>query len=122
MTDRQQISALYERMYNAMIDKDESVLREILADDFVLVHMTGMRQSKEQYINYIINGTLNYYSSQTEDLQITINHNEATLCGRSIVNAAVFGGGRHTWHLQLTFRLRFSNNAWRFTYSEASTY
>ena len=33
-----------------MIAKDEAVLREILDDSFVLVHMTGMRQPKEVFI------------------------------------------------------------------------
>ncbi len=122
MTDEQQINSLYERMYTAMIAKDEAVLREVHADDFVLVHMTGMHQNREQYISAILNGTLNYYSAETEDLQISVNRDEATLRGRSRVNAAVFGGGRHTWRLELLFRLRKEHGVWRFTRSEASTY
>ena len=122
MTNEQQINSLYERMYTAMIAKDEAVLREVHADDFVLVHMTGMHQNREQYISAILNGTLNYYSAETEDLQISVNRDEATLRGRSRVNAAVFGGGRHTWRLELLFRLRKEHGVWRFTRSEASTY
>lgn len=90
MDDRQQIYALYERMYKAMIAKDADVLRQVHAPDFVLVHMTGMRQSCEEYIRYIVNGTLNYYSAETENLDITVNGNEAVLRGRSRVTAAVF--------------------------------
>ena len=122
MTEEQQISSLYERMYTAMIAKDEAVLREVHAEDFVLVHMTGMSQTREQYISAIMDGTLNYYSAETEDLQVTVNGDEATLRGRSRVNAAVFGGGRHTWRLELLFRLRKERGVWRFTRSEASTY
>ena len=59
MDDLQQISALYERMYKAMIAKDAEVLRQVHAPDFVLVHMTGMQQSREQYIRCIVDGTLN---------------------------------------------------------------
>lgn len=122
MTDEQQISSLYERMYTAMIAKAEAVLREVHAEDFVLVHMTGKHQTREQYIRAIMDGTLNYYSAETEDLQISVNGDEATLRGRSRVNAAVFGGGRHTWRLELLFRLRKERGVWRFTCSEASTY
>ena len=122
MTEEQQISSLYERMYTAMIAKDEAVLREVHTEDFVLVHMTGMHQKREQYIRAIMDGTLNYYSAETEDLQISVNRDEATLRGRSRVNAAVFGGGRHTWRLELLFRLRKERGVWRFTCSEASTY
>ncbi len=121
-SDQEQIKALYERMYKAMIAKDETTLNEVHAEDFVLVHMTGMKQSKETYIRSIMNGTLNYYEATTEHLYIDVSGNVATLTGQSKVLAAVFGGGKHTWPLQLRFQLRKDNGNWKFTHSEASTY
>jgi len=120
--DRRQIEQLYERMYRAMIEKDTAALRPMFADDFYLVHMTGTRQNRQQYLEAIADGTLNYYSCQTEQLDITVDSDSATLTGRSRVLAAVYGGGKHTWRLQLTFRLRRETDGWRFTYSTASTY
>ncbi|MBQ4392207.1 MAG: hypothetical protein II826_03745 [Prevotella sp.] len=38
------------------------------------------------------------------------------------VHAAVFGGGRHTWRLQLYFSLVKEDGKWRFTTARASTY
>ena len=122
MDDRQQISQLYERMYRAMIDKDTAAIAAMLTDDFVLVHMTGVKQDKQQYLSAIADGTLNYYSCHTEQLDISIDGDKATLTGRSRVEAAVYGGGKHTWRLQLHFRLRRSQEGWLFTYSTASTY
>ena len=122
MNDEQAIRTLYERMYAAMVAKDEAVLREVHADDFVLIHMTGMCQPKTQYIRAIMDGTLNYFSAETENLHIDIHGDVATLTGHSCVNAAVFGGGCHTWRLSLSMRLRKENDTWRFTRSEASTY
>ena len=122
MDDKKQIEQLYHEMYRAMVNKDRAELERVHDDSFVLVHMTGMHQNREQYIRAIMDGTLNYYSAETEDLQISVNGDEATLRGRSRVNAAVFGGGRHTWRLELLFRLRKEHGAWRFTRSEASTY
>lgn len=118
--DKKEIAALYESMYRAMIAKDSATLARVMTDDFVLVHMTGMRQSKKQYIDAILDGTLNYYSATTESLDIEVD--EAVLTGRSRVTAAVFGGGRHTWPLQLRFRLRHEADEWKFTESSASTY
>ena len=92
------------------------------ADDFVLTHMTGMHQSKQEYIKAITNGTLNYFSAEHEQMEIKVSGNHATLTGRSRVTAAVFGGGRHTWHLQLTFQLVKRNGQWMFTNARASTY
>ena len=120
--DKQQLAALYESMYKAMIANDSAVLDEVHADDFVLMHMTGLRQSKSDYIHAIMDGTLNYYSAVTEALDIVINGDKAVITGHSRVEAAVFGGGRHTWPLSLRFEARKENGHWRFTRSQASTY
>ena len=120
--DRQQIEQLYERMYQAMIAKDTAAMRPMFADDFYLVHMTGTRQNCQQYLEAIADGTLNYYSCQTEQLDVKVDGESAILTGRSRVLAAVYGGGKHTWRLQLTFRLRKQDGRWQFTYSTASTY
>ena len=122
MDDKGQIIALYHQMYQAMVEKDTSTLARIHAPEFVLLHMTGMRQSKQAYIQAIADGTLNYYSAEHEQLDVTVNNERATLQGRSRVSAAVFGGGRHTWRLQLTFQLVKRNGHWLFTESRASTY
>ena len=121
-TDRQQIEKLYQEMYQAMVEKDTVTLNRVHADDFVLVHMTGMRQSKQEYINAIADGTLNYFSAEHEQMNIQIDGDTATLTGRSRVTAAVFGGGRGTWRLQLRFKLAKRDGRWQFTESRASTY
>ena len=120
--DESQIEALYREMYKAMIEKDTATLNLVHADDFVLTHMTGMHQSKQEYIRAIAGGTLNYYSAEHEQMDIKIDGNHATLTGRSRVNAAVFGGGRHTWRLQLYFQLSKRAGHWLFTNAKASTY
>ena len=122
MDDRQQIERLYQDMYKAMVEKDLATLDCVHADEFVLVHMTGMRQSKEEYINAILDGTLNYYSASHEQIDIAIDGDRATLTGRSRVTAAVFGGGRGTWRLQLRFQLVKREGRWQFTEARASTY
>ena len=122
MTDKEQIIQLYKEMYTAMVNKDRAELERVHDDSFVLVHMTGMRQPKEVYINSIMDGTLNYYSAEHEDMQVEVKDNTAVLVGRSRVTAAVFGGGKHTWRLQLRFQLLKKNGEWRFALASASTY
>ena len=122
MTDKEQIIQLYKEMYTAMVKKDRAELERVHDDGFVLVHMTGMRQPKEVYISSIMDGTLNYYSAEHEDMQAEINGDTAVLTGRSKVTAAVFGGGKHTWRLQLRFQLVKKNSEWRFALASASTY
>lgn len=122
MDDKGQIIALYHQMYKAMVEKDTATLNRIHAPEFVLVHMTGMRQPKQAYIHAITDGTLNYYTAEHEQMDVSIDNERATLQGRSRVTAAVFGGGRHTWPLQLTFQLMKRDGQWLFTESRATTY
>ena len=122
MTNEQKIIQLYKEMYLAMINKDRSELERVHDNSFVLSHMTGMRQSKNVYISSIMDGTLNYYSAQHDDIKVQITGDTAKLTGQSRVNAAVFGGGRHTWNLQLEFQLIKRNDDWYFTMAAASTY
>ncbi|WP_019680306.1 hypothetical protein [Ruminococcus flavefaciens] len=69
-----------------------------------------------------MDGTLNYYSAQTEDLQIDVHGNTATITEKSKVTAAVFGGGKHILRLQLFFNARKIDNEWKLTMSKAATY
>lgn len=122
MTDKEEIAQLYQEMYTAMITKDEKIMNRIHDDSFVLVHMTGMHQDKQTYIQAIMDGTLNYYSEKTDSLDIKVNGNKAEMTGHSRVNAAVFGGGKHIWPLALHFTLQKMADGWKLTRAEASTY
>ena len=122
MTDVKQIREQYRRMYDAMIRKDADALSAVLDDSFVLVHMTGMRQPKAAFIQSVLNGTLNYYSAQHENIPVRVDGDTAELTGQSRVNAAVFGGGRHTWRLQQVITLKRTDGVWRMTRAVASTY
>ena len=70
----------------------------------------------------IENGTLNYYSVEDDEISITVNGTTAEMTGRSRVNAAVYGGGRHTWRLQMKSKLAKNDGRWQFVESKASTY
>lgn len=117
-----EIAALYREMWRALISKDISALDRIHADEFVLVHMTGLHQPKAEYLRCVHDGVLNYFIEQTDNVDIRITGNRATLIGQSRVNAAVFGGGRNTWRLQLAFDVERRGRNWILTHGKASTY
>ena len=122
MSEDEKLKNCYRQMYLGMVEKDRHILSEILDESFVLVHMTGMRQSKEAFIKAVENGTLNYYSADHERIDVDLHDSSAALLGQSIVSAAVFGGGRHTWRLQLNLKLTQKENTWKITEARASTY
>ena len=122
MNDREMVESRYRQMYRGMVDKDRTVLEEVLDDSFVLAHMTGMRQSKEAFIRAVEDGTLNYFSANHQRIVANIRGGQAELLGQSVVSAAVFGGGQHTWRLQLKLKLVQANGVWTITEARASTY
>ncbi len=122
MSEQEEIENSYKKMYQGMMDKDRNTLLEVLDDSFVLVHMTGMQQSRTAFIQAVEDGTLNYYSANHQQINVNLRGNETELTGQSVVNAAVFGGGKHTWRLQLQLRLEQKAGAWKIMEARASTY
>lgn len=122
MEDKELVKNAYKKMYEGMIAKDEKILDEVLDDSFVLVHMTGMKQSKDAFIKAVMNGTLNYFSAEHEHMPVEISGDTAVLIGQSYVAADVFGGGRSNWHLQQKCSLKRVSGEWKITRSVASTY
>jgi len=112
MDDKEILTKLYHDMYAAMISKDVRELNRIHDDSFVLIHMTGMRQTKQEYIRAIKNGTLNYYSEATERIDITVLDDTAVMTGYS----------KHTWRLALMFDVKRIGDEWKLTKAQASTW
>ena len=122
MDEMETIRELYRQYWRCMIAKDAPGLRAIMSDDYVLMHMTGVKQPAEVFLKGLLDGTFNYYSAEHDDIEVEIDGNRATMIGRSRVSAAVYGGRRSTWRLQGYFTLRREQGVWRFTSSRASTY
>ena len=53
MPDAVLCRAVYREMYRAMIAKDIPALSAVLDDGFILVHMTGLRQSKAAFLQAV---------------------------------------------------------------------
>ena len=122
MSEKEKLENAYKLLYRGMIEKNRGVLSEVLDGDFVLIHMTGMGQSKEAFIKAVEDGALNYFSAEHQNIKTEIHGDTALLIGQSIVNAAVFGGGRNTWRLQLKIKLTESGEGWLMNEARASVY
>ena len=122
MNDEEQIKALYRTYWQHMISKNADGLREIMSDDYYLRHMTGVKQSVDEFLKGLMDGTFNYYSAEHDDISVKVEGDTANMTGKSRVLAAVYGGGKNTWRLQGDFTLRKEQNGWKLTSSRASTY
>ena len=122
MDEREIIREMYRAYWRAMIAKDAAGLRALMAEDYYLLHMTGVRQSAEVFLKGLLDGTFNYYSAEHDAIDVRIDGDRATMTGRSRVSAAVYGGRMRVWRLRGDFTLRRERDGWRFTSSKASTY
>ena len=122
MDEKAEIRELYRAYWRCMIAKDAEGLRDLMAEDYVLMHMTGVRQTREEFPRGLRDGTFNYYAAEHDSIEVAIHGDAASMTGKSRVLAAVYGGRKSSWRLRGDFTLRRENGAWRFTGSRASTY
>ena len=99
----------------ALIDKDAAKLNEILTDKYELVHMSGKKQTKEEFISEIMDGTLNYYRSEIiEPTVLWDDGQRATLVADVRLTAKVYGiEGK--WTLNTTVDFEKIDGKWYFT-------
>ena len=122
MEDRESVKELYIKLCDASINKDKDTLNEILADDYVLIHMTGKRQLKQDYINSVLSGELKYYETVHESIEVNINGDKATIIGKAKILASPFGFGKSWWRLRQDVLLEKVNDTWIIKQSKASSY
>jgi hypothetical protein len=71
--DQQKIQTIYNRIDEAMVAKDTEALENILDDDYTLVHMSGYRQRKQEWLEQIDNEQMRYFKPMPQRTTITIN-------------------------------------------------
>ena len=122
MTDEQTLQKLYGEMWRALLSKELETLDGLHADEFVLTHMTGLNPPKAAYLRCVRDGELNYFSARAENVFVEVHGDKGKLVGQSQVEAAVFGGRKNLWRLQLDFDTEKRGDDWILIRGVASTY
>ncbi|TDM40240.1 nuclear transport factor 2 family protein [Macrococcoides goetzii] len=120
-TPEQEVYTIYKKLYEAMIEKDTDTINNLLMDGIILVHITGVKQSKREWLRAIENESMKYYSTKEENIEIVLKEKKATLIAQNKVDAKIYGL-RNTWPLQLTMIMVKFENDWEISRVEASTY
>jgi hypothetical protein len=101
--DQEEVLERFIEFQYAMIEKDLEKLNELLKDNYTLRHMSGKTQTKAEYIDEIMDETLNYYESIINNPIITITENKALLKADVTLDAKVYGmKGKWTLHSEQT--------------------
>lgn len=110
-TENEIVLNRYKEMQQAMVDKDEDVLKEVIKDGTTFTHMSGKTQTKEEYIADIISKRLDYKSYTIEHPEVTIEGNKAILKARVSLTANAYGA-YGTYPFNVTAYFEKINGKW----------
>ncbi len=108
-----ELSVLYiqARYCQAMTDADINVMREIVSEDMVFTHMSGMKQTREEYFADIASGRLNYFTIGIEDPVFRVNGDRATVRFTSVLKANAYGA-HGTYRIKGTHHYEMHDGKW----------
>lgn len=74
-------------IYMAMVDKDETTLKNLTADKLTYGHSSGTLEDKTQFIDAVINGSFDYISITPEEQKIIMSGDVALVRHIFVTNA-----------------------------------
>ena len=89
--EEQAVLAAFERIQQAMIDKDLDTLYASVTEDKTFTHMSGKTQTKEEFFGEIEDGTLNYFAYKIDNPTVRIDGDYACLTSTTTLTARVYG-------------------------------
>ena len=122
MDERELIRGMYRQYWRYMIEKNADGLRGMMTQDYCLFHMTGARQSADEFLKGLLDGTFRYSSAEHDSIDVQIRGDRACMTGCSRILASVYGGNTRIWRLRGDFTLRKDRGEWKLSSSRASAY
>ena len=122
MKEEAKIKNIYIELCEASMNKDIKKLNNLLADDYILVHMTGFEQTKDDYIKSVQTKELEYFDVIHESIDVNLNGNIANVVGKTKTLASPFGAGKSWWNLKQDLIMEKIEDRWIIKHSKASTY
>lgn len=96
--DQEAIISRYEELQQALIDQDIPKLKQLLPDDYIAVHITGRRQTKEEWLNDIEKGDMQYFHFTDLHYSLSQEGNRVQLGIRQRITANIYGS-EGTWSI-----------------------
>ena len=103
-TEEREVYSAYKAINNAMIEKDRTAMERYFDNNLTFIHMSGKKQTREEFIGEIMDGTLNYFKVDTRDFSIRVKGDTAQMKVTHTLTAKVYGisgswtlGGENTY-------------------------
>ena len=119
--EKSQILEVTRQLTQLMIDKDTTVMNNILDTHFTLTHITGYVQPKAEWYAEIETERMKYYSYKEVKTSVNIDGDKATFVGQNMLDARIWGT-RNNWRLQQTMQLEKRNEKWIILKSAAAIF
>lgn len=106
-----EIIGVYEDLQQAMIDVDMERLREILPDDYVARHITGVTQTREEWLADIESGEMVYYAFSDVSYELSQSGDQVQLSVSQRITANIYGS-QGTWSIPGTRTFEKRDGHW----------
>ena len=115
-----EVRAAERALYDAMIALDYPALRQILSPALVYIHSTGVAESREQYLDGLVEGLYEYEKIDSHGTRLRIEGNVAILNG--IVDMLVGARGKPKDLIHLLFALVWirEGERWQLEFRQAT--
>lgn len=110
--DQEAIIARYEELQQALIDQNIPKLKQLLPDDYIAVHITGRRQTKEEWLKDIENGDMRYFHFTDLHYSFSQEENRVQLGIRQRITANIYGS-EGTWSIPGTRLFEKRDGEWQ---------
>ncbi len=121
LTDEKAVAETARQQIKGMITSDLDLLKQVIVPEANLYHITGAKQTRDEWLKQIELGRMQYFGSREILLQATVNGNEATVISRNQLDARIYGF-RNTWPLESREKLRKIDGKWRIVESRSSMF
>ena len=113
MLTEDELSALYQaaRYCQAMTEADIDTMRQIVSEDMTFTHMSGMKQTREEYFADVADGSLTYYAIGMENPVVEVDGDVAKVTYTSVLTANAYGA-RGTFRMKGTHYYRRIDGEW----------
>ena len=111
--NEEELSALYQaaRYCQAMTEADVETMRQIVSEDMTFTHMSGMKQTREEYFADVADGSLTYYAIGMENPVVAVDGDMATVTYTSALTANAYGA-QGTFRMKGTHYYQRINGEW----------
>ena len=104
-----------------IINKDFTKLKQIIAPQAQFSHITGVQQSRDEWLYEIKIGRMHYYSSTEESANVVVNDKHAEVVMREQLDARIYGI-RNIWSLENHYQLAMQDGQWKIVAAQANMY